>query len=123
MREVGVDIIEIARIAQAAQNRRFLERVFTPAELERCLSRKQPWEELAGRWAAKEAVVKCLGQRVNWKDIEILNEPSGKPYVQLYGRAQELANGRRVIISISHCKEYAVATALLEPSPDQEVFG
>src|SRR5438067_1397682 len=114
MPEIGVDIIEIHRIAAAVEKPRFLERVYTEAERARCLRRKNPAEELAGRFASKEAVIKCLGRRVPWKQIEILNEPSGKPYVQLTGYAEELAGGRRIVLSISHCREFAVATALLE---------
>jgi holo-[acyl-carrier protein] synthase len=112
--EVGVDIIEIERIEAAAANPRFVERVYTEAERERSQKRRNPAEELAGRFASKEAVIKCLGRRVPWKQIEILNEPSGKPYVQLYGRAKELAQGRRIILSISHCRQYAVASAVME---------
>ena len=114
MLEVGVDIIEIDRIEAAAANPRFLDRVYTGAERDRCLTRKNAAEELAGRFASKEAVIKCLGRRVPWKEIEILNEPSGKPYVTLYGSASRLANGRRIVLSISHCRSYAVAVAILE---------
>ncbi|MBW3624008.1 MAG: holo-ACP synthase [Armatimonadetes bacterium] len=112
--EVGVDIIEIDRIAAAAENPRFLERVYTEAERERSLKRKNPAEELAGRFASKEAVIKCLGRRVPWKQIEILAEPSGKPYVVLHGLAKELGCGRRIAISISHSRAFAVASAVME---------
>jgi holo-[acyl-carrier protein] synthase len=112
--ETGVDIIEIDRIESAARNPRFLERVFTEKERERCLRRKNPAEELAGRFASKEAVIKCLGRRVPWKQIEILNEPSGKPFVALHGLAKDLARGRRIALSISHSRLYAVATAVME---------
>jgi holo-[acyl-carrier protein] synthase len=112
--EVGIDIIEIDRIDKAASNPRFVERVYTEAERARSLKRKYPAEELAGRFASKEAVIKCLGRRVPWKQIEILNEPSGKPYVQLHGLAKELAQGRRIILSISHSRRYAVASAVME---------
>ena len=111
--EIGVDMIEIDRIAAAAAKPRFLERVFTEAERQRCLRRRNPAEELAGRFASKEAVIKCLGRRVPWKQIEILNEPSGKPYVRLHGLAKELAAGRRIALSITHSRLYAVATAVM----------
>ncbi len=115
--EIGVDLIEIDRIEAAARNPRFLERVYTQAERDRCLRRRNAAEELAGRFASKEAVIKCLGRRTPWKQIEILNEPSGKPYVVLHGRAKELAQGRVLRLSISHSRRYAVATALLEDAP------
>jgi holo-[acyl-carrier protein] synthase len=112
--EVGVDIIEIERIAKAAENPRFLERVYTEAERTRCVNRKKPAEELAGRFASKEAVIKCLGRRVPWKQIEVLAEPSGKPYVVLHGVAKELGRGRRIAISITHSRSDACAVAVME---------
>jgi holo-[acyl-carrier protein] synthase len=112
--EIGVDIIEIDRVAAAVAKPRFVERVFTEAERVRCGGRKNDAEEFAGRFASKEAVIKCLGRRVPWKQIEILNAPSGKPYVVLHGRAAELAEGRRIALSISHSRRYAVASALME---------
>jgi holo-[acyl-carrier protein] synthase len=112
--EVGVDIIEIDRIRKASENPRFLERVYTEAERARSMNRKNPAEELAGRFASKEAVIKCLGRRVPWKQIEILAEPSGKPYVVLHGQAKELAGGRRIAISITHSRTDAAAFAVME---------
>lgn len=111
--EIGLDLIEIDRVAAAARKPRFLERVYTEAEQQRCLHRRNPGEELAGRFAAKEAVIKVLGRRVPWRDIEILAEPSGKPYVVLHGRARELAAGARIAITITHSRGHAAACALL----------
>jgi holo-[acyl-carrier protein] synthase len=113
MQYIGVDIIEIDRIGQAIESwgERFLRRVYTDAELE--LYKKT--EALAVRFAGKEAAVKALGtgmRGVGWKDIEILHEPSGKPLVNLYGRAQEKASDlglKGLAVSLSHSREYAVA--------------
>jgi holo-[acyl-carrier protein] synthase len=114
MNHVGVDIIEIARIEKAI-NRwgdRFFRRIYTELELKLC--RKRP-ARLAARFAAKEAVMKALGtgvRGISWREVEILAEPSGKPRVHLYGKAQKKASDLgldRVAISLSDSKEYAVA--------------
>ncbi|KPK80572.1 MAG: hypothetical protein AMJ81_11825 [Phycisphaerae bacterium SM23_33] len=98
---------------------RFLERVYTPAELKYCLGRKRELEHLAGRFAAKEAVLKVLGtgwrKGINWTDVEILNDPSGQPRVSLHGRCLEVAqarNIREILISISHIETHAIASAV-----------
>lgn len=111
---VGVDIIEIDRIEQAALSWQdsFLRRVYTRAELES--SGNKP-SSLAARFAAKEAVMKALGtgaKGVGWKDIEVLSNSDGAPFVRLYGRACDKAKeiGMSTFsISMSHSKHYAVA--------------
>ena len=111
---IGTDIIEIARIEKAIAHwgERFLHRVYTEPELR--LSRQKP-PFLAVRFAGKEAVMKALGtgkKGVDWREIEILSEPSGKPLVHLYGKARAQANGLGIdelAISLSHSREYAVA--------------
>jgi holo-[acyl-carrier protein] synthase len=114
MDHIGVDIIEIGRIRQTI-NRwgdRFLHRVYTESELKLC---RQNYPALAVRFASKEAVMKLLGtgrKGVSWRDIETLSYPSGKPLVNLYGRARGKAKKlglRGVAISLSHSREYAVA--------------
>jgi len=112
MESLGVDIIEIARVANAARNPRFARRIFT--ERERAGFGRHPRriaEEMAGKFSAKEAVIKVLGRRTYWKEIEILNEPSGKPYVVLHGECARIANGRAVVVSITHSKDFAAAVA------------
>ncbi len=119
MQYVGVDIIEIGRIESAAREwgDRFLSRVFTASELERYGRHSS---SLAARFAAKEAVVKVLGTRergIGWQDIEVLAEPSGRPQVNLYGRAKAQASDLgigRLSISLSHSRKYAVAFAVGE---------
>lgn len=114
MTEVGADIIEIDRVAKAAERPRFLYRIYTPNEIAYCQSKANPEQHLAGFFAAKEAVIKSLGRMVPWHDIEISHDGAGKPLVTLRGRALEIAGGRRVSVSISHCRTYAVAFAVLE---------
>lgn len=119
MHPTGIDIIEIARIKKAVirWDRRFLSRIYTKAEL-KLYGRKLP--SLAARFASKEAVMKLLGtgrKGINWREIETLSLPSGKPIVHLYGRArlkaQELGL-KEVQISLAHSKEYAIALATAE---------
>jgi len=114
--ELGIDIIKVDRIRQtlARFGERFPHRILTEAE--RAYVRDRP-ENLAGRWAAKEAVSKVLGlgiRGVGWREIEIVRLPTGQPTVQLHDRAQQRADQlgmARIAVSISHEHEYAVAIA------------
>ena len=114
---VGVDMIEIGRVAAVFERhpRRFLERVFTPEEAAFCRGRVQ---ELAARFAAKEAVMKALGtgaRSVAWRDIEVLPDRRGKPLVYLYGGAERRAEeiGLDAIdVSLSHLNDFAVAVVV-----------
>ena len=112
MLNIGIDIIEIARIERAIARwgERFLHRVYTNPELR--LYGKKPLS-LAARFAGKEAVAKALDlPTIRWREIEILSEPSGKPLVHLYGKTQNQANDlglANLTISLSHSKEYAIA--------------
>ena len=117
MQQVGIDIVEIARIERAIERwgRGFLERVYTGPELERY---GRNISSLAARFSGKEAVIKALDSRsIGLKEIEILSAPGGKPLVKLYGRAQRQADDMglsNLAISLSHCREYAVACAVGE---------
>lgn len=114
--ELGVDIIKIERIVAALRKhgRRFPLRILTPAE--DAYVRDRP-ENLAGRWAAKEAVSKVLGlgvRGVGWREIEIVRLPTGQPTVQLHDRALRRAEQlgmERIAVSISHERDFAVAIA------------
>ncbi|MHB1414169.1 MAG: holo-ACP synthase [Chloroflexota bacterium] len=114
---VGVDIVEIHRVGEvlARHGERFFARVYTPAEL-RCCRGRLP--ELAGRFAAKEAVLKALGtglRGIGWREVEILPDPRGKPLVFLHGHAQARARELGLYhfaISISHSREFAVASVV-----------
>ncbi len=115
---IGTDIIEISRIKHLIDTTNFIQKMFTSNEIEYCESKKeQKYQRYAARFAAKEAIYKALSEKIqnnyNWKDFEILNLANGKPKVYLHLNIKELEN---IEISISHCKEYAVAyvTAILE---------
>jgi len=116
---VGVDIIETERIGRAIENPRFVARVFTPHEAEDCSTRGRADQRFAGRFAAKEAIIKAFGRRFPWQEMEIRNGARGEPYAVLSGSALEYLGGRRLLISISHCHAYSVAQAILvtEESP------
>lgn len=113
---IGNDIIEIARIEKAIDNPKFKERVFTPGEIEAIDLKGGRAESYAGRFSAKEAVSKALGTGVRnfqLKDIEIINNQLGKPEVNLHGDLKEKYKDFKIEISISHCKEYTTATAII----------
>ena len=119
---VGVDIADVNRIRLMYKRfgKRLPGRVLSDGEAEYCLSRPDPAPHIAARFAAKEAVVKCLGRRCPLSEIEVSRALSGKPSVILHGRAAELAAGRRVLISLSHLDNVAVAFAvLLEAETDE----
>ncbi len=115
MQHIGVDIVEIARIKKAIDRwgQAFLERVYTEPEL--ALYLKNP-PSLAARFSGKEAVIKALNSSgVGLKDIEILSDASGKPRVELYGKAKLKAKDSGLTsldISLSHCKDYAIACVI-----------
>ena len=107
----GTDIIEIGRIKDALESKGdcFLNRVFTENEIDYCESKKkQKYQHYAARFAAKEAVFKAISiNSITWKDIEIENDLQGKPHIHLYGINDDIFES--IDISISHCREYAVA--------------
>lgn len=113
---LGVDIIEISRMEKAIQrwDDKFLSRIYGDDELFICRGRVAA---LAVRFAAKEAVMKTLGTGavgVSWKEIEILANRRGKPLIRLSGKAKQRAVGlgmSHIEVSLSHCREYAVAVA------------
>jgi holo-[acyl-carrier protein] synthase len=109
--DVGVDIVEIKRIARATKNSRFLKRVYTAQEIAYCRSRVNSAQHFAVRFAAKEAVWKAVGERrLLHRDIQVRNRADGKPEVFFPKLFSSLA--RSVSISLSHGREYAVAMAV-----------
>ena len=117
---IGTDIIECARIAQMIEKHgeHFLQRVYTQQEIAYCAGRKAAHQHYAGRWAAKEAVLKALGtgwaHGIQWVDVEVVNQQGGKPNIVLEGKAREISHQlgiEMMLISISHCKNYATAYA------------
>lgn len=131
---IGTDIIECPRIGKMIETHgeSFLRRVYTDREIRYCQARKHAIEHFAGRWAAKEAIMKALGtgrsRGVAWTQVEIRNDDRGRPTVMVCGAAREVARERGVadlLISISHCRTYATAYAMAlgrppEPPPGQD---
>ena len=119
---IGTDLVKIDRIDKAGKNHPgFLERVFTEREREYCMRQKYPAQHYAGRFAAKEAVLKAIGTGwsagVKWTDIEVLHGEGGGPIVNLSGRVKDLMDLRgvkQVFLSYSHDEGYAVAQVVLE---------
>ena len=114
----GVDLIEISRIEEvvARHGKHYLERIYTPAELEQCGKRA---ESLAGRFAAKEAVAKALGcgiGDITWKEIEVLGDEQNAPMLTLHGTAEQLAKKMGLTtwsVSISHSQSHSVAMVVM----------
>ncbi len=118
---IGTDIVETSRIAQMIERHGelFLDRVYTPHEVGYCSVRKAATQHYAGRWAAKEAVLKALGtgwaRGIRWRDVEVRNEIGGRPLIRLDGGALDASRRLgidQVLISISHCQAYATAYAI-----------
>jgi holo-[acyl-carrier protein] synthase len=117
----GIDLIETSRIASMMQRHgeRFLERVFTVAEVAHGEGKKRQAEHLAGRFAAKEAVLKAMGtgwaEGIGWRDIEVVTQPSGAPTLCLSGHAAKLAQEKGITgwhLSISHTDAHAMASVI-----------
>ena len=121
---LGTDIVEIMRIGQMIERHgeHFLQRVYTEGEIRYCQDRKLSYQHFAGRWAAKEAVMKALGtgfvKGISWRDIEVCSKPSGAPTMELHGGTRDFADQRgigEIMITISHCRSHATATAIALP--------
>lgn len=119
----GVDIIEVARIAETLERygARFRKRVYRTEEIEYCMRKHNAAESFAARFAAKEAAAKALGtgiqNGVGWRDLEIVRAPSGRPSLLFHGRAETIARRlgvRSASVSLSHTRNYALAQVLLE---------
>ena len=117
----GVDLIECPRLEKMLEHHgeRLLRRVFTAHEQAYCQQHKERIQHLAGRFAAKEAVLKALGTgmrgQMKWTDVQIANDDLGKPEIVLSGESALVAESTgvtRVLISISHTREHAVASAI-----------
>lgn len=118
---IGTDIVECLRIANMIERHGelFIGRVYTQYEIDYCRKRRAATQHYAGRWAAKEAVLKALGtgwiKGISWRDVEVRNERGGKPTIALAGGAKQRcvdANITEMQISISHCRSHATAYAL-----------
>ena len=119
----GIDIAEPDRVRKAAERfgQRFLDRVFTPREIAYCERKANKWERFAARFAAKEAAFKALGtgwrRGVRWVEVEVANEPSGKPTLNLTGTAKSFADKLAVTnisLSITHTPQFVLAQVIFE---------
>jgi holo-[acyl-carrier protein] synthase len=117
----GIDLVDFPRIGQMIERHgeRFVERVFTAAEQAYARSSRNTVEKYAGRFAAKEAVLKLVGTgwrgKIAWTDIEVVNNPAGQPEVTLSGEVKEIAEKmriRHISVSITHTANFAIASAV-----------
>jgi holo-[acyl-carrier protein] synthase len=116
----GIDLVDFPRIAEMFERhgQRFMDRVFTAAEQQYANANKNKMEKLAGRFAAKEAILKLLGTgwrgKIAWTDIEIINNEMGQPQVTVSGEVKEIAQKLGIgdiSVSITHTANFAIASA------------
>jgi len=126
----GIDLTEIPRIRAsiARYGGRFIDRIFTPGEKAYCMRKRNAAESFAARFAAKEAAAKALGTGisfgVNWLEIEVTREPSGRPGIEFHGRAAEIASRlgvTHVALSLTHSNTLAMASVALEGSREKSL--
>ena len=114
---IGTDIIEIKRIRDVLENTNFCKRFFSKKENEYFLKKNYNPQTIAGNFAAKEAFSKALGtgfRGFQLNEIEVLRDELGKPYIVPLGKVKELLGEKKVMVSISHCDEYAVSYVIIE---------
>ena len=117
---IGIDIIEIERIKKSivTYGDSFLNKVFTTNEINYCLAKNNKYQHLAARFAAKEAIYKALSsgwkKDASWKNIEIINEPTGLPTAKFFGKLKEfMGEDKDIKISMSHSDNYVTCVALI----------
>ena len=117
----GIDLVDCPRIEEMIQRHgeRFIKRVFTADEQAYAEANKNEVEKLAGRFAAKEAILKLIGTgwrgKIAWTDIEIVNNPAGQPQVNLSGEVEKIAEKlgiKHISVSITHTANFAIASAV-----------
>lgn len=119
---IGVDVVDVQRMKQMLAERgdAFVSKIFTESEIGYCRKKKNPHEHFAARFAAKEAVSKAMQKgwsgEFRWKDLEVVNEPSGAPKIILYRELAETLKSSRVLLSLSHTENTVVAFAVIEES-------
>lgn len=107
--KVGIDVVEVSRIARAMKRPGFRERILTPEERVLCTTASR----LAGRWAAKEAIAKAVDLRLGWHQVEILNDDSRAPYAVIHSHYFD-PKRYKLHLSITHERSFAAAVAVLE---------
>lgn len=118
LKGIGIDLVEVERIAKLKDNRSFLQKCFTPAEIEYCFRQRFPEQSLAARFAAKEAVGKAVGVGImnkflRWKDVEVIGS-EGKPRIKINGRAGEILKNAEFHLSLTHTSHQAAAIVYFE---------
>ncbi|MBQ0105580.1 MAG: holo-ACP synthase [Armatimonadetes bacterium] len=108
---LGTDIEEVNRFLE--KNNQFYKKCFSEREIEYCRKHKNYAENFAGRFCAKEAFTKAAGHPNEWQDVEIINNEKGKPEIILHGKAKEEFGSAVILVSVSHCREYATATVII----------
>jgi holo-[acyl-carrier protein] synthase len=119
---LGTDIIEVDRVRKTIEaNHGFRQQVFSPAEIEYCESKAYPFQHYAARFCAKEAFLKAAGTGLNagvkLSEIEVVDEPSGKPVIQLIGAAKDFFGKfgfSKILVSLSHLKDISIAVVIIE---------
>lgn len=117
----GTDIVNVSRIKKSIEELgdKFKKRVYTDEEISYCESRRMcRYESYAARFAAKEAVYKAISptkeQGGVFTEVEVLNEDTGRPYIVLHGELAKIMEDKKIEVSLSHEKEFAIATAIIE---------
>jgi holo-[acyl-carrier protein] synthase len=117
---IGIDIIEIERIKKSVDDfgEQFLQKVYTPGEIDYCLSKQNKYQHLAARFAAKEAIYKAISSNwdseLSWQDMEIINAPNGMPEVKFKGNLEKfLSSEKSLKISMSHSRDYVACVAIV----------
>ena len=125
----GIDLVDCPRIEEMIKRHgeRFVNRVFTANEQAYAEKNKNSIEKLAGRFAAKEAILKLVGTgwrgKIAWTDIEVINNPMGQPEITLSGEVEKLADKRRIkhiSVSITHTANFAIASAVALAQSDED---
>lgn len=118
---LGIDLVYIPKIGKSINSDAFRKKVFTPAEIESCDANSNAAERYAGKFAAKEAFMKAIGQGIRqeiwFTQIEVLNDPVGAPYIQLHGKAKHFfldLKASDIHVSVSHSEGMAIAVVILE---------
>lgn len=119
---IGIDICEVHRFERLVKKQAFLNKVFTVNEIEYCSRHGNSEQNYAARFAAKEAFVKAMGtgfgrKGISLKEIEILKDELGKPYIKLHGKTQDSVyedGDKNILLSISHEEKTAVAVVIIE---------
>ena len=114
----GIDIIEVKRIRDSIEKfgTAFLEKIYTPDEIEYCNSKKNKYQHFAARFAGKEAVFKAISEKlenkydIKWNEIEIISNENGKPNVNLLKKIDDI---EQIDVSLSHLEEYAIANCVV----------